>query len=41
METLGWPATSSSVLVGFARSVPRLSLEGEGGFEAEQKPPPP
>lgn len=41
METLGWPTTSSSVLVGFARSVPRLSLEGEGGFEAEQKPPPP
>lgn len=41
VETLRWPAARSSVLVGFARSVPRLSLEGEGGFEAEQKPPPP
>ena len=38
---LRWSAAVSSVLVGFARSVPRLSLEGEGGFDAEQEPPPP
>lgn len=36
-----WSAASSSVPVGFVRSVPRLSLEGEGGFDAEQEPPPP
>lgn len=28
--TLRWPAALSSVLVGFARSVPRRSLKGEG-----------
>lgn len=28
--TPSWSATNSSVLVGFVRSVPRLSLEGEG-----------
>lgn len=39
--TLRWSAASSSVPVGFVLSVPRLSLEGEGGFDAEQDPPPP
>lgn len=30
VETLRWPAARSSVLVGFAVPLPRLSLEGEG-----------
>lgn len=33
-----WSAASSSALVGFVQSVPHLSLEREGGFDAEREP---